>query len=138
MIQMWTTEICKRFYFSYYKKQSFVTRLELCGGKRIKIYPFARNLYILTGKSIKTQLKFNLSLLYFNAVVFAYGYLATWVLTEVTKNFVGELRPHFLAVCQPTYNCSTVTTFDQFNTYIQYGSGYTCTNTDASAVREAR
>ncbi len=70
-------------------------------------------------------------------MVFAYGYLATWVLTEVTKNFVGELRPHFLAVCQPTFNCSNAT-LDQFNSYIQYGSGYTCLNTDDTAVREAR
>jgi phosphatidate phosphatase len=118
IVWMWTTEFCKRSYFSYYRKQSYVTRLELCGGSSININPFFRNLYILT-------------------VVFAYGYLATWVLTEVTKNFVGELRPHFLAVCQPTFNCSNAT-LDQFNSYIQYGSGYTCLNTDDTAVREAR
>ncbi len=70
-------------------------------------------------------------------MVFAYGYLATWVLTEVTKNFVGELRPHFLAVCQSTYDCSNAT-LDQFNSYLQYGINYTCLNPDVDTVRDAR
>jgi hypothetical protein len=67
-----------------------------------------------------------------------YGYLATWVLTEIAKNFVGELRPHFLAVCQPTFDCSNVTSLYQFNAYRQEGIDYTCLNTDVAAVREAR
>jgi len=71
-------------------------------------------------------------------VVFTYGYLATWVLLEVTKNFVGELRPHFLAVCQSSYDCSSASSFNQFNLYLQYGSNYTCLNPDTAAVREAR
>ncbi len=71
-------------------------------------------------------------------VIFFYGYLATWILTEIAKNFVGELRPHFLAVCQSTCNCSAVTSLSQFNSYLQYGINYTCQNTDDSAVREAR
>lgn len=70
-------------------------------------------------------------------MIFAYGYLATWVLTEITKNFVGELRPHFLSVCRSSYNCSAAT-LDQFHNYLQYGVDYTCTNTDDTAVREAR
>jgi hypothetical protein len=74
----------------------------------------------------------------FDLVIFFYGYLATFVLTEISKNFVGELRPHFLAVCQSTFNCTTVTSLSQFNTYLQYGVDYTCGNTDDSAVREAR
>jgi hypothetical protein len=84
------------------------------------------------------HLKFNLLLFYFNPVVFAYGYLATWVLTEITKNFVGELRPHFIAVCQPSIDCSTLTGLNQYNSYLQFGSNYTCLNTDDSAVRDAR
>jgi hypothetical protein len=75
---------------------------------------------------------------YSDLVVFAYGYAATWVVTEVTKNFVGELRPHFIAVCQPSYNCSNVTGLNQFNSYLQYGIDYTCLNPDDTAVREAR
>jgi hypothetical protein len=75
---------------------------------------------------------------YSDLVVFAYGYAATWVITEVTKNFVGELRPHFIAVCQPSYNCSSVTILNQFNSYLQFGIDYTCLNTDDTAVREAR
>jgi hypothetical protein len=71
-------------------------------------------------------------------VVFAYGYLATWVLLEVTKNFVGELRPHFLALCQSSFNCSAATTLNDFNSYLQYGINYTCLNTDDTAVREGR
>jgi hypothetical protein len=71
-------------------------------------------------------------------VVFAYGYLATWVLTEIAKNFVGELRPHFLAICQPSVDCSSLTVLNPYNSYLQYGLNYTCTNTDDGAVREAR
>jgi hypothetical protein len=115
---MWTTEFTKRFYFARYPKETFRTRLELCGIKSITINPFVRNLYILT-------------------VVFAYGYLSTWVLLEVTKNFVGELRPNFLAVCQPSINCSAIINYNQYNSY-NYGSDYTCQNTDDAAVREAR
>ncbi|CAF3678593.1 unnamed protein product [Adineta steineri] len=115
---MWSTEFAKRFYFNRYPKQVFFTRLEFCGEKVTTITPFVRNLYILT-------------------VVFAYGYLSTWVLTEITKNFVGELRPHFLAVCQPSIDCSTLTT-NQFNSYLQFGINYTCLNTDSGLVRDAR
>ncbi|UJR14054.1 hypothetical protein I4U23_001051 [Adineta vaga] len=116
---MWFTEIFKRFYFSWYPKQPFLTRFELCGTLFTYISPFIRNLYVLT-------------------IVFAYGYIATWAITEVTKNFVGELRPHFLAVCQPSYNCSAVTNLYQYDAYLQEGIDYTCQNTNVSDVREAR
>ena len=71
-------------------------------------------------------------------MIFFYGYLTTWILTEIAKNFVGNLRPHFRAVCQPTFDCSTVTSLSQFNRYLQYGDDYTCQNTNESLVREAR
>lgn len=71
-------------------------------------------------------------------MIFAYGYIATWVITEVTKNFVGELRPYFISICQPSYNCSAVTSLYQYDAYLQEGVDYNCTNTDTSAVREAR
>ncbi len=47
---MWTTEFCKRFYFTRYPRQAFVTRIELCGQRITTMNPFARNLYMLTGK----------------------------------------------------------------------------------------
>lgn len=47
---MWITEFIKRFYFTRYPKQVFLTRLELCGQKITSITPFVRNLYMLTGK----------------------------------------------------------------------------------------
>ncbi|CAF1089501.1 unnamed protein product [Rotaria sordida] len=119
VIWMWTTEFCKVCYYGQYPRTPFRICLELCGGKKIVIKPIIRNLYILT-------------------VIFAYGYLATWVLTEIAKNFVGELRPHFLAVCQPSPDCSTLISSYQFYSYLQYGSGYTCQNTDDASVREAR
>ncbi|CAF0930169.1 unnamed protein product [Adineta steineri] len=116
---MWFTEVFKRFYYSIYPRQRFVTRLDFCGMRSINISPIVRNLYMLT-------------------VTFAYGYLATWVLTEITKNFVGELRPDFIAICRPTYNCSAVTSLYQYDTYLQDTVDYTCQNTDTSAVRDAR
>ena len=131
---MWTTEFAKRFYFTHYQKQPFVTRLELCGKKIVSIKPFYRNLYILTGKSIIFSFR---RYFHFNPVIFAYGYLATWVLTEVTKNFIGELRPHFLAVCQPSFNCSGAA-LNVYYSYQQYGIDYTCLNPDETLVREAR
>ncbi|CAF2994059.1 unnamed protein product [Rotaria sp. Silwood2] len=119
VVWMWTTELCKLCYFKQYPKTPFQIRLLLSGKRSINIPPIVRNLYILT-------------------VIFAYGYLATWVLTEIAKNFVGELRPHFLAVCQPSLDCSTQTLLYQFHSYQQYGSNYTCQNTDDASVREAR
>ena len=73
-------------------------------------------------------------------MIFAYGYLSTWVLTEIAKNFVGELRPHFLAVCQPSFDCSALTSaqFASFNSYLLTDQNFTCLNPDTAAVREAR
>ena len=134
--QMWVTEFCKRFYFQRYPKQAAVTRLELCGTRTANVSPFLRNLYVLTGKTGRVS-RHRLS--YLNRlVIFFYGYLATWLLTEISKNFVGGFRPHFLAVCRPTFDCSAVTSLSQFNKYLQYGIDYTCLNTDDTAVREAR
>ncbi|CAF1012144.1 unnamed protein product [Rotaria sp. Silwood1] len=116
---MWFTELCKLCYFKQYPKTPYRICLQVCSGRSINIPPIVRNLYILT-------------------VIFAYGYLATWVLTEIAKNFVGELRPHFLAVCQPTLDCASLTSLYQFNSYLQYGNNYTCQSTDDSSVREAR
>ena len=110
--------------------------------------PLIRNLYVLTGQSKKKTNKILLMLVinvvsfftvvFIASVVFFYGYLVTWLLTEIAKNFVGGLRPHFIAECQPTFNCSQVTSLSEFNRYLEFGVDYTCQNTDESAVREAR
>jgi hypothetical protein len=47
---MWITEFCKKWYFTRYPKQVFITRIELCGTRITSMSPFFRNLYILTGK----------------------------------------------------------------------------------------
>jgi hypothetical protein len=132
---MLITEICKRFYFKWNPKQQSLTRLESFGTRARYISPFIRNLYLLIGNYINLV---KLNIYSFNLVIFFYGYLATWVLTEIAKNFVGELRPHFLAVCQPTFNCAAVTSLSQFNSYLQYGTDFVCSNTNEDAVREAR
>ncbi|CAF3145574.1 unnamed protein product [Rotaria socialis] len=119
IIWIWTTELCKLLYFKRYPETKFEVRLLFWGYKSYRIAPIVRNLYILT-------------------VVFGYGYLATWVLIEVTKNFIGELRPHFLAVCQPNIDCTTITLPNPYNSYLQYGTNYTCLNSDTASVREAR
>ena len=134
---MWATECCKRVYFYGYKKALFHIKLEICSETGHSIDPILRNIYMLTSRQINGIV---CSRFYapFAVAVFGYGYLATWVLTEVAKNFVGELRPHFLAVCQPSFDCSAVTTQNAFNRYIQPDTNYTCLNSDSSAVREAR
>ncbi|CAF1247469.1 unnamed protein product [Rotaria magnacalcarata] len=119
IIWIWTTELCKLCYFKRYPKTRFEIRLLFWRHKSYQIAPIVRNLYILT-------------------VIFGYGYLATWVLLEVTKNFIGELRPHFLAVCQPSIDCTSITLLNQYNSYLQYGTNYTCLNSDTTSVREAR
>jgi hypothetical protein len=47
---MLITEFCKRFYYTWYPKQLYITRLELCGTRIVYISPFIRNLYLLTRK----------------------------------------------------------------------------------------
>lgn len=119
LVVMLITEICKAIYFGRSKRKRYQIRLEFNCCKPLKVYPIIRNLYMLV-------------------IVFAYGYLTTWMLVEISKNFVGRLRPHFLAVCQPSFNCSLVSSFEQFFSITQMGTNLTCTNSDASAVREAR
>ena len=95
-------------------------------------------IYTLLPVSVSSCLRTIFLIYCYNQVIFVYGYLTTWVFTEVSKNFVGRLRPHFISVCQPSFNCSAVNNPYQFNAYLEYGTDYTCLNTDSTAVREAR
>ncbi|CAF1255448.1 unnamed protein product, partial [Didymodactylos carnosus] len=118
VLWMLITEFAKFFYFRWYPQQpTFYLRLELWGTRKKEIHPFIRNLYILI-------------------VIFLFGYLSTWVLTEIAKNFVGELRPHFLALCNSSVTC-TCTSNCGSNGQI-YITDYVCQNPDATAVREGR
>ena len=69
--------------------------------------------------------------MYRNIVVFIFGMGVTQVLTELGKNTIGRLRPHFLTLCNPDYsklNCAA-------GTYI---TDYVCTSTDEAALKEGR
>ncbi|KJH50860.1 PAP2 family protein [Dictyocaulus viviparus] len=59
------------------------------------------------------------------------GLAITYVITNLTKNAVGRLRPHFLDVCKPS---DVICSIDDYATYI---TNYTCTG-DAQLVLEAR
>jgi len=116
LIWMYITEFSKRSYFKRYPKPPSVTKVELYGRRVVNVHPFTRNLYILT-------------------VVFVFGYISTWVLTEIAKNFVGRLRPHFLMVCEPNLNCTDLVLSGQA---YNYQNTFTCQNRDEKHVREAR
>ena len=62
--------------------------------------------------------------------VFMFGALLNLLFTLVVKTFLGELRPHFLAVCKPNMSlvdCSEV-----------YVTNYECTGKDFAAIEKAR
>ncbi|CAF1322856.1 unnamed protein product [Didymodactylos carnosus] len=117
LLWIWLTEFIKLFYYRWYPQTIYYTKLQLCGVRIRNIHPFIRNLYLLT-------------------VVFLYGYLTTWVLTEIAKNFVGELRPHFFELCRPNVTCSCSSSCGVNNQV--YITNYVCLNTDETAVREGR
>ena len=62
--------------------------------------------------------------------VFMFGTLLNLLFTLVGKTFLGELRPHFLAVCKP--NMSLV---DCSEGYVK---NYECTGKDFAAIEKAR
>lgn len=62
--------------------------------------------------------------------VFLFGTLVNLLFTLFVKIYVGQLRPHFLAVCKPNMsliNCSE-----------GYITNYECTGTDLAAIEKAR
>lgn len=62
--------------------------------------------------------------------VFLYGTLVNLLFTLFIKIYVGQLRPHFLAVCKP--NMSLINCSDGYIT------NYVCTGTDEAAIERAR
>lgn len=62
--------------------------------------------------------------------VFLYGTLVNLLFTLFVKLYVGQLRPHFLAVCKP--NMSLINCSDGYIT------DYECTGTDLDAIERAR
>ncbi|KAI6650340.1 Lipid phosphate phosphohydrolase 1-like [Oopsacas minuta] len=66
---------------------------------------------------------------------FIVGIFLTLVVTNAIKLSVGELRPHFLSICQP--NFTELECRDSFG-YATYVTNYTCYGTDTENIREAR
>ncbi|KAL8430970.1 hypothetical protein Efla_003961 [Eimeria flavescens] len=64
---------------------------------------------------------------------FCFSILSCWVLTEVLKNAVGSLRPHFLSVCQPDWG-QLICRRGEEQVYV---SRYRCLG-DEARVAEAR
>lgn len=102
----------------------------------IIIIEFARNkLNVDDTRNIKLKL-FNRDVplwvlnVYINIICFLFGGFLTILATDVGKQTLGRLRPHFIAVCQPIMkdgtNCS-----DAINRH-RYIEEYSCGNTQAS------
>ncbi len=71
--------------------------------------------------------------------LFVLGISTTLLFTEIGKRWVGRLRPHFLAVCQPNYSlitCSTSTSTGSIYKSIYTGDSF-CTG-DASQIKQGR
>ena len=62
--------------------------------------------------------------------LFLYGSLINLLITLLGKTYVGELRPHFLALCKP--NMSLI---DCNQGYI---TNYECTGSNIDAIEKAR
>ena len=77
-----------------------------------------------------TLLFFLLLRLYKITSVFMFGALLNLLFTLVGKTFLGELRPHFLAVCKP--NMSLVDCSEG------YVTNYECTGKDFAVIEKAR
>lgn len=96
---------------------------------------------ILNGKQTSQKSK---STIIFNTInslsLFLLGISLTLCLTEICKRWIGRLRPHFIAVCQPDLsqlNCTTETLTGVYFNAIYTGDTF-CTNTNTAAVKEAR
>lgn len=66
--------------------------------------------------------------------LFLLGMSITMLLTEVSKRWTGRLRPHFMAVCEPVYNCTTDQLIDVKAIFT--GDGF-CTGNEQK-IKEAR
>lgn len=83
----------------------------------------------------KTLKKYILS----SITIFLLGCFVTVLITEITKRWIGRLRPHFLDVCKPKMNeinCYNSTSTGSIYNAIYTGGNF-CTG-DAHRVMEAR
>lgn len=72
--------------------------------------------------------------------LFVLGISITLLLTEIGKRWLGRLRPHFIAVCQPNIsllNCTTQTAFGSIYNSIYTGYNF-CTNTNTKDISDSR
>ena len=64
--------------------------------------------------------------IFFLYIGYLFGTAVTQCLTDVTKYWVGRLRPHFIAVCNPDFNlieCGTDTNPIYVTKYMCRGNG---------------
>ena len=87
----------------------------------------------------KSKVKAYFICLYHAISLFALGISLTLCITEIGKRWVGRLRPHFIAVCQPNFsniNCSSNAMSGIYYNPIYTGGNF-CTG-EPSLVLEAR
>lgn len=58
-----------------------------------------------------------------------YGFMMSAIVSLLSKNIAGSYRPHFIALCKPTVNCTK-------NQYI--GFGFSCENNSSDILLESR
>lgn len=68
----------------------------------------------------------------FSLGCFSFGFIATYLSTELAKNVIRRLRPHFYAACRPQMNDGT-TCEDAKNTKL-FVEQYFCSNPNLSAL----
>ncbi|KAH9492584.1 Phospholipid phosphatase 1, partial [Bulinus truncatus] len=89
-----------------------------------------KSFYLLTPQNLYPRQRSLLCALYNSIGVFVFGNVVNQFLTEIGKNVVGRLRPHFLTVCQPD--------FSKFNCSDGYITASICTTKDLDVLKEAR
>ncbi|XP_055885465.1 phospholipid phosphatase 1-like [Biomphalaria glabrata] len=88
-----------------------------------------KSFYILSSQTLYPKQKF-FSAVYNSIGVFIFGNVVNQFLTEIGKNVVGRLRPHFLTLCQPDYS--------KFNCSDGYITENVCTTKNLDMLKEAR
>ncbi|XP_067648522.1 putative phosphatidate phosphatase [Eurosta solidaginis] len=70
-----------------------------------------------------------------NLATFSFGFIATYLTTELAKNVVGRLRPHFYTACQPRLadGSSCESAYQQLVGGGVYVEHYYCSNRNLSA-----
>ncbi|XP_054706124.1 putative phosphatidate phosphatase [Uloborus diversus] len=70
--------------------------------------------------------------IYIRVGVFLFGACVSQLTTDIAKYSIGRLRPHFLQVCNPFPNCTSIS---DPHAYI---TNFTCLSTDQHRLRESR